>query len=401
MKVCVLMSYWYLSYPIYEAMKDLYPKYQWYFVDPNEYMGIQSNKSFRINNLSKVKNYKLVKIGFLQKIIDSNLIPESTKSYLFYKFYFYYERKLIRFFLKEKFDHIIFTSDWFHSSKSLSTNKLIKSKKSLLQPCFLDLYLKSTEERIYISRFPLVAEIKTLLKKYFFPDHPILTIKETRFGLINKNSKLYIWDEKLCDFYNKNNRKFTLIINPLYKHLFYKSNKFIKRVKKKAKVSILPANYSLNFGNLYQSIIEEEYIKLVSSIYEDVDLIIKIHPNESLSYWSKVFSMIDNSCFIQDVNIHDLILDSNYIVSTNSYSSIEATLLGTPCINLNPRDDLMTKNQDTRYSIKYSILNASNYNEVVEYILKYEDRNFYQLQLKKVRKLAKDSLHNSNNIEFV
>ena len=74
MKNCVVMSYWYLSYPLYEAMIDLYPKYDWYFVDPNEFMGLKTNQPFRLNQASKIKNYKLVNIGFLENIINSRSI---------------------------------------------------------------------------------------------------------------------------------------------------------------------------------------------------------------------------------------------------------------------------------------------------------------------------------------
>ena len=269
-----------------------------------------------------------------------------------------------------------------------------------MQPCFLDLYLKPTADRIYKSRFPLVAETKTFIKKYLFPDHPILKIKESRFGLIDKDSILYIWDKQLCNFYIKNNREFRLISNPLNEHLFYRSTKTIKTIENKAKVSIFPANYSHNFGDVYQQIVEEQYIKLVKSLLNLADLTIKIHPNESSDYWANVFHMIDRSLIVQDTNSHDLILNSNYVVSTNSYSCVEATLLGTPCINLSPREDLMTKSQDTRYSTKYSILNVSNHSDALKYILQYEDRDDYHLKLKSVRNLAKSFLDNSKKIEF-
>tara|TARA_B100000212_G_scaffold325218_1_gene286712 strand:- start:974 stop:2155 length:1182 start_codon:yes stop_codon:yes gene_type:complete len=393
MKACVLMSYWYLSYPLYEAMIDLYPKYEWYFVDPNEIMGKQANQSFRLNKSPKITNYKLLNIGFLDFILKSKLLSEGLKTSIFYQFYFYYEKKLIRFFLQEKFDHIIFTSDWFHSSKSIASNKSIKAKRSLVQPCFLDLYLKSKPSA--------QLNFKNLIKKFLlFKTHPILKITETRFGIIDKDSRLYIWDKQLCDFYIKNNREFTLISNPLYEHLLYKSTKKIKIIEKKAKVSIMPANYSINFGDLYQKIVEDQYIRLVESLIDSVDLTIKIHPNEPLDYWVKVFHMIDRSLIIKDINTQDIILNSNYIVSTNSYSCIEATLLGTPCINLSPREDLMTRSQDTRYSRKYSILNVSNYSDAVDFINKYKDRTDYKLKLKSLRILAKDLLDNTNKIQF-
>ena len=85
----------------------------------------------------------------------------------------------------------------------------------------------------------------------------------------------------------------------------------------------------------------------------------KIHPNEKVLYWRKFLIKLIPK-IIKDENIHQVIFESDFIISTNSYSCVEALLIGTPCINLNPNSEMISITNVDLYT-KYSLLNASDY----------------------------------------
>ena len=400
-KACVLISYWYLSVPIYDSLKELYPEYEWKLIDPNEFMGLDTNKVFRKKLSKNYSGYEILNIGFLSIILNSKLLNPLLKSIIFYFFYEYYHNKLIKFISKENYDFIILTSDWFHSAKTIaSLNSLIK-KSILIQPCYLDLWKRKFKKIKNKSPSNFFSEMKLMLKKYFFSYHPILKIQETRFGFINKKSRLLIWDDNLTKYYEEIGRKYELISNPIYKSIYQKKkeNSSTKSIKNKPLVILFPANYSLNFGNIYQSKLQQEYKRLYLNLKDFCDVRLKIHPNENISYWTNIFNNIDRKKIIKFDNPQDTILKADFIVSTNSYSCVEALLLGTPCINLNPNTELITSTNVGIYT-KYSLLNSSDSFVAKDYIKSALKGNTYNDYLRKLELKAKDLLGNYPDINI-
>ena len=190
-------------------------------------MGMETNNMFRRKNSSSINGYKKVNTRFLSFFVNNKILSPGLKFYFFYLFYGYYNFLLINYFIKKKFDYIVLTSDWFHSSKSIASSKNLSKKILLIQPCYLDLLERIKSIKIYKLRLKIFSSIKSFLRKIIFNQdpkflHPILKIEETRFGFINKKSRLLIWDENLSEYYEKINRKFELISNPIYKSLYNK-----------------------------------------------------------------------------------------------------------------------------------------------------------------------------------
>ena len=102
-KACVVISYWYLSTPIYLSLKEQYPEYDWHLIDPNEFMGMNTNNIFRKNKSQEFNGYKLINTGFLSIILKLKILNPYLKSFLFYLFYSYYNFLLIEYFKKENF----------------------------------------------------------------------------------------------------------------------------------------------------------------------------------------------------------------------------------------------------------------------------------------------------------
>mgnify|MGYP001299610666 CR=1 FL=1 len=368
-KACVIISYWYLSLPIFNSLKELYPNYIWYLIDPNEMMGLDANTKFRQNISKNVDGYKLLNMGFLSIILRSKRLGPWLKSYLFYSFYGYYHSLLLKYLKKENFEIIVLTSDWFHSAKTISTDESLSQNSVLIQPCYLDLWERKKVDRIYKSRFPFVASLKYFVWEYLFPYHPVLRIQETRFGFINKKSRLLIWDETLSKYYKEIGRKFELISNPNYRSLFKKYKLKKERIfeNRKPVVTLFPANYTHNFGAIYQDKLVEQYKLLLREINNTCKVRLKIHPNENISYWINIFRTIKPEQIIKEDDPQKVIFESDFIISTNSYSCVEALLIGIPCINLNPFAEMISITNVEIYT-KYSLLNAKDYKVAREFI---------------------------------
>ena len=141
-------------------------------------------------------------------------------------------------------------------------------------------------------------------------------------------------------------------------------------------VTLFPADYTLNFGITYQERLIEQYKLLFEEIRNNYEVRLKIHPNENLLNWKMIFNKISPDNIIINEDPHQVI-DSDFIISTNSYSSVEALLIGTPCINLNPNSELISITNPEIYT-KYSLLNASDYNEAKKYLDKSLISNNYE-----------------------
>ncbi len=400
-KACVVISYWYLSTPIYLSLKEQYPEYDWHLIDPNEFMGMNTNNIFRKNKSQEFNGYKLINTGFLSIILKLKILNPYLKSFLFYLFYSYYNFLLIEYFKKENFDHIVLTSDWFHSAKSIGSCNELCNKSILIQPCYLDLWERKSSLNKVTSPWKFGLAIKNFLRKYIFSFHPILKIQETRFGFINKNVRLLIWDENLSKFYVEFDRKFELISNPIYKSLFkkYKSKNSNKLKKELPVVTLFPADYTLNFGITYQERLIEQYKLLFEEIRNNYEVRLKIHPNENLLNWKMIFNKISPDNIIINEDPHQVIFDSDFIISTNSYSSVEALLIGTPCINLNPNSELISITNPEIYT-KYSLLNASDYNEAKKYLDKSLISDNYEKYLQDLSLKAKELLGQNPEIKL-
>ena len=97
-----------------------------------------------------------------------------------------------------------------------------------------------------------------------------------------------------------------MISNPIYKSLFkkYKSNNVKDLNKALPIVTLFPADYTLNFGIDYQEKLIAEYKLLYKNLSTTYEVRLKIHPNESILYWKKIFKTISSDNIIKEEDPH-------------------------------------------------------------------------------------------------
>ena len=341
-------------------------------------MGSTVNGSFRSNYPSDI-TVKTPSPSLLTFILKCSYIPISIKGILFYALFRSYSHNLITSLNRLNPDYIVLTSDWFHSALIISS-RFSQAKIHLIQPCFLDLW----ERKPPLTR-------KSLNKLLGF-HNPLMFPKSTCFGMNNQSCHLHIWDKNLSEFYNSNNRSFNLISNPLYSSLLSKRSSKADRLNHYNKqILIMPADYSANFEDEYQKKLEDAYSDLVSTLRNaNIDFRVKIHPNESETYWRDALKVNSLEILPSSSSPQDSIQASSYIISTNSYSSVEATLLGVPCLNLNPNSHLITITDSTNFS-KYAFRNFKNTYELANFIFNstYES---YEKSLDEVNSVSENLL---------
>jgi hypothetical protein len=139
---------------------------------------------------------------------------------------------------------------------------------------------------------------------------------------------------------------------PLFQYLQRKYSSSIRGVQRTT-IAVLPANYELNHGRIFQDMLESEYRELIQRLLEeDVDIYIKIHPNEQIEYWRNTLRIEKDA----RVKFYDSAADrlelfgrSDFVISTNSFSAVEATLCGAVTINFNPLSRQLSKNFNARF----------------------------------------------------
>jgi hypothetical protein len=385
-KALVVLSYWYLTVPIYQALKKLYPQYNWILLDPRELMGLTANLSYRrvekpIDNTIVYDNI------FFRLFTHGRFVPSIWNKILFYSFIHLYTRGLLAMVYEINPDLIVLTSDWFQSARIISDH-FNNSRCYLIQPCFLDLWHRPSS-----TRRKLVNKLISLWSKY-------LGYKTTIFGLVNTYCRLLIWDSSLSEFYNAVDRDHTIILNPVYASLRVERQALAERQESfHRRILIMPAIYKENFGVEYQSQLEKEYKDLARTlVQQNRDFLIKIHPNESLDYWKKLLNLPQTKFLESSIAPHQAIMTSSYVISTNSYSAVESTILGVPCYNLNPSIDLIAKVDINLFS-KYAVRNIDSAQLLLKEIFAMNSADYWRL-LKEVDLLSDTMLGKYPPVSF-
>ena len=219
---------------------------------------------------------------------------------------------------------------------------------------------------------------------------PMFFEKQQYFGFEIENINILAWDMNSYKIFESKNKIVYKTINPTHIDLLNKGLSFTRKdylsvIKKnnlkldpnKKTISIFTAYYGdvLGHGDEYQNNLERSLVTVLKKINKKYNIIIKIHPNEKTEYWKNIF---DNKyLLIQKINNFDLMLISDILISTNSYSSVEASLLGKFTINFVPGVNMISE----------EFCNLFNYyNSVYKYssddLLDYLDSDFDELKAK-------------------
>ena len=168
---------------------------------------------------------------------------------------------------------------------------------------------------------------KQILSKYPGEDDKIIPCGNMRLDLLKANHRKFFQQE--VDSIKKKHGKFVLLAT---KFTNANSFDFVK--------SMTPhSNFyrkEIDFQNLTFDKYKE-FLKYFSNKNTDVKLIIRPHPLELRSTWTEIAKRYPNVLIAEDkMSTNSWILASEFIVSTNCHTTLDAYLLQKPAINFLP-----------------------------------------------------------------
>ena len=165
----------------------------------------------------------------------------------------------------------------------------------------------------------------------FLPEfkEKIVSSGHPRFDILKKKYRSFFEYEKnkIINQYGK----FVLITTR-----FPMGNSSIAEIRSKIKK---PSEFAIKDTNFQQKTMKVfvEFLKVVSKKFPEIKVILRPHPGENISIWRDICQDFENIKVVYDhQNTCSWILASQYIISTNCHTSMEAYLLGKQSINFAP-----------------------------------------------------------------
>ena len=403
-KILLIPSYYYLSNPIYIAMKELLDEdFEFIYFFTKDSTCIKLNLENISYELVGKKFDKYVEIDFdpfwvtklsvnnnLSNLGLINLILRLKNNIL----YFFNIRKYIKHFVEKinriSPDYIVLTSDMTFSYRIIKryfpTIKII-----IIQPCFLDFRDKK------LKKFSILEKIgNILLGNLYYP-------KQSYFGLESKNDKLLLFDDKFMDFYKNKRENIYKIINPFFSKLNQEIASLNKNNIKKLlfkSISINPSkpiiilfasDYTTIHGNEVQMYIENTYINLIKKYYQSFNFIIKNHPRAGIKNFDVHFKGYKEVFFLQnELSYNELLAIGNLNISINSNASLESIICGMPTINFLPLD--LQNNEHFKWLSYYGATEANTFKDIDILLRKFnKDMNYFNEKVESGRRKLVDN----------
>ena len=375
-KAIIFVGYYYLSTPIYTALKTQLKDFDLQYLFTKDTIASETNyKYFDINSL-KQTDPDIIEMEYNPPWYGKTFLgnhKSKLKKKLIWAWWMFnfplFRRKVLRFVKDAKPDIILTTSDMFFTPRYIA-DKMPDTPILLIQPCYLDLW-----EREY--RFELTKKLMNIIQPYLFE-------RQQYFGFEIEREKLLLWEPSAFEIYKQKGKDPLRIINP--SHIQIKESavqiktqkeKFLEgvfgKISPQKTISFFTAFYGdvKGHGNTYQQNLEEELIKVITAIQEDYNIIIKIHPNEQMSYWTNVFTekltSKDNITIVHNCDKFQLMGSSDFMISTNSYAAVEASLMGIVTLNFVPGVEIIGKDFCAAFN-RNSIITIYETNELIGFL---------------------------------
>lgn len=166
----------------------------------------------------------------------------------------------------------------------------------------------------------------------------------------------------------------------------FKQDKFFFKYKKK----IEKKNRVVQMKNLrryFKSSID--MIKYISTKFQEMNIVIRPHPNENINDWKKILKDLDKNIFLDlsSTDITSLIKGSECVIHNSSFSGIQASLLKKPIVIFSPKKiNLSKRNFPNKLgyeanSKKKTLLLLKN---ILKSKKKFNENNFYKKTLTRV-----------------
>lgn len=113
------------------------------------------------------------------------------------------------------------------------------------------------------------------------------------------------------------------------------------------------------------------------SIEQDVEVVVKIHPNESLSFYEEQQFPEDLQVTITDESLNQNLYDGDIVFTVNSNVGLESIIAGTPCVCFNFRNPLL---YDALYATEGPVPILRSSEDVIEYFTEFSIERLQTLQ---------------------
>lgn len=399
------MGYYYLSNPIYEALKQQLSHCDVFYFNPKEYIGGEINaKNFDSHEFAKKEP------GFSELSYDPSWYQKTSKDWiarnLLDKFMGLvallrsassYKKQVLAEIERISPDIVVCNSDIFIAPRMLQSQRP-DIPLVVIQPCFLDL-------REVRSIIPWHKKIVN----YLFGD---IYASQGFWGMECQKAKVLVWDSFAFKHYQANNINVYQIANPVDVMLksqvsaLERMNKFTMAQKyglspRVRTVILYTGQFASLHGKSFQVLLETSYCAFVEAISPYFNIIVKIHPNDDVSYWKNLFDISEQSNLkiIRDIDKAELLFMADIAISTDSYAAYEAAINDLVSINFNPESDKGNYYLSSAYA-KVHVLDADEINTVNDFVLSLlDDRRLEECQLETRRKISTLSVGEKTSLE--
>ena len=339
----VLVGYHYLSTPMYLALKEQLKGFKLYYVLTKDTIASDTNYKFFNRSSFRASDPNYVELDYdppwFRGLMPWHVRSRSQKILLWMRWIFSFirfKRELLKLVRRLKPDLIITTTALFFTPRYLAV-KMPEVPMAVVQPCYLDLWERP-------RRFPLLKQLVNFVQPYVFE-------RQEYFGLEIERAKLLVWEPAAYETYLSKGRNAERVINPA--HLEIRKNGARHRQNRDGMLTelglptsarimaLFPAYYGdvVAHGTDYQLSLEQAFVQAVDRLRDTFTIVVKIHPNEDLSYWQRVFQKFASDkrvILTPDIERFKLMAVAEFHVSTNSYAAVEATLSGAVAVNFIP-----------------------------------------------------------------
>lgn len=399
-----MVGYHYLSTPVYKSIKEQLTEYDVFYFFPKDTIASDTNFKYFDRDVFKSRDKNYIELEYdppwFRGIMTWHLRYKLHKLWMWIVWIWSFGKfkdEIDKVISKINPDILLITSDLFFTPRHISVSNP-KIPIVLIQPCYLDLW-----EREY--RYGLIKKFINYIQPHVFE-------QQQYFGMEIKRSVLLVWEKDAYEKYKKMGRDVRKIINPTHLSIINNADfmrgksavalkKYFKISNNKPIITIFTARYTEIHGIEYQQHLERSLIKVILNLDNRCNIIVKIHPNEDLQYWMPVLSDVLNSIqIIQNTDRFALLALSDIMISTNSYSSLEATL--SKCVSVNFVPGISQIGEDFCKSFDVnSVVVIRSVDEMIKFVEDYDTEYKFSKFANKISELINMILGYNQNHEYV
>jgi hypothetical protein len=340
--VVVFVGYHYLSTQMYRSLKRQLPQFRFLYVFAKDTIGSDANFRLFDRSAMKAEDPDYVELAYdppwfrewprawQSQSRAGRALRWARWSVAFVR----YKREIRKLIATLRPDLFVTTTDLFFAPRYVA-RKFPRTPLAIVQPCYLDLWDRP-------ERFSILRLVVNFLQ-------PGVFARQEYFGLEIPGAPLLVWDPDSHKTYRDKGRAAVRVVSPAHLDIREQAAQYREQTDEilaelglgAPVVSVFPAYYGdvKGHGDDYQKELEQALVEVVERLSGAFTVVLKVHPNEEPAYWRRVFAQVSGRESVRMVTTIDrfkLMAVSEYHISTNSYSAVEATLSGAVAVNFVP-----------------------------------------------------------------